>query len=119
MSLKNSIYLFFNTGHKRTITAKRNIIFSFFLKGLSLLTGFWLISLTIKYINTSQYGIWLTLSSIMSWMSFFDIGLSNGLKNKLTETNAIEKYDRSKTFVSTTYALIFIIAAALFLVFLI
>jgi O-antigen/teichoic acid export membrane protein len=119
VSLKNRIYLFFSKGHERTLLAKKNIAYSFLLKGLSILTGLLLIPMTIKYVNSAQYGIWLTLSSIIGWMSFFDIGLGNGLKNKLAEANALKQYSQSRIFVSTTYAIMSIITVFLFLVFLI
>mgnify|MGYP000199442594 FL=1 len=48
-----------------------------------------LIPITINYVNADNYGIWLTVSSIISWMSFFDIGINNGLKNKFAEAKAM------------------------------
>ncbi len=73
--------------------------------------------LTIKYINPNIYGVWLTLSSIVGWLSFFDIGLGNGLKNKLTETLVDKDYIKSKYLVSTTYIIILCVVALLLLLF--
>ena len=47
-----------------------------------------LVPLTIHYINPTRYGIWLTVSSIIGWVSFFDIGFGNGLRNKFAEALA-------------------------------
>ncbi|MDO3626112.1 lipopolysaccharide biosynthesis protein [Mucilaginibacter sp. BT774] len=118
-TLKNTISAFFSKGHERTVLAKKNIAFSFFLKCISIVVGFVLIPLTISYVNQSEYGVWVTLSSIISWLSFFDVGLGNGLKNKLAETNALKQYDKSVTYVSTTYAVLGLIASGVFIVFLI
>jgi len=115
--LKNTLYTFFSKGHERTIRAKKNIAFSFFLKGISIVVGFVLIPMTITYVNQSEYGVWLTLSSIISWLSFFDVGLGNGLKNKLAETNALKQYDKSVAYVSTTYAVLVLIASGAFIIF--
>lgn len=73
---------FFTKGHERSIKAKKNILASFIIKGLSIAISLVLVPLTINYINPTQYGIWLTLSSIVAWFSFFDIGLTQGLRNK-------------------------------------
>lgn len=78
---------------------------------------FALVPLTIKYINPNIYGVWLTLSSIVGWLSFFDIGLGNGLKNKLTETLVDKDYIKSKYLVSTTYIIILCVVALLLLLF--
>ncbi len=117
--LKNTLYTIFSKGHERTVRAKKNIAFSFLLKGISIVVGFVLIPMTITYVNQDEYGIWLTLSSIISWLSFFDVGLGNGLKNKLAETNALKQYDKSSAYVSTTYAALALIASGIFIIFLI
>ena len=109
---------FFSEGHSRTLLAKKNIATSFLIKGGSILIGLLLVPMTINYINPTQYGIWLTLSSIISWFSFFDIGLGNGLKNKLAETNALEQYEKSQVYISTTYVILTIISLFVFLFFL-
>ncbi|MDB5005922.1 MAG: hypothetical protein JWP45_315 [Mucilaginibacter sp.] len=117
LNFQAKIKTYFTEGNKRSITAKKNIVVTFSLKGFSILIGFVLIPVTISYVNPTQYGIWLTLSSIISWFSYFDIGLANGLKNKLAETNALNKLDVSKTYVSTTYVILTIISCIIFVFF--
>lgn len=74
---------FVTKGHQRSVKAKKNIFASFIIKGTSILIGFYMVPLTIGYVDKEQYGVWLTLSSVVGWFSFFDIGLGNGLRNKL------------------------------------
>lgn len=116
-----SIQIRFNTlfskGHERTVRAKKNIALSVLLKGGSVAITLFLVPLTIQYVNPTQYGIWLTLSSIIAWFSFFDIGLGNGLKNKLTEAIALNKLSDARTYVSTTYAVLIIISIVIFILF--
>jgi len=116
--IKSKFYSFFSEGHSRTILAKKNIAISFLIKGGSILIGLVLVPMTINYVSPKEYGIWLTLSSIISWLSFFDMGLGNGLKNKLAESNALQQNKQSKIYVSTTYAILSIISVLLFLMFL-
>lgn len=101
----------FDSDNNRTKLAIRNIIGSLFIKGGSVLASLLLVPLTINYVDAAQYGIWLALSSIIAWFSFFDIGLGNGLKNKLAEALATGKVDLARKYVSTTYALLIIIVS--------
>lgn len=98
-------------GGTRTAAVKKNVLASILLKGTSILVSLALVPITIGYVSSELYGVWLTLSSILHWLSFFDIGLSHGLKNKLTEAIANDDWKRGRELVSTTYismAMVFI-----------
>lgn len=118
----SGIYTFFynkvNKGHGRSVKAKKNIIASFFIKGLGISISLVLVPLTINYINPSRYGIWLTISSIVGWFSFFDIGLTQGLRNKFAEAKAKGDDNLAKIYVSTTYAILAIIFCLVWVIFL-
>ena len=113
-ALKSKIKNFLKSGHERTLNIKKNIIYSFLIKGLSVLIGYSLFPLTIHYVNSVQYGLWLTIASMVAWMNTFDIGLSNGLRNKLAEAIALNDNENIKKYVSTTYLLLLLIASAAF-----
>lgn len=106
-----------NHGQERSIKAKKNILASLFLRGTSIAISLILVPITINYINVSQYGIWLTISSIVVWFSFFDIGLTQGLRNKFAEAVAKGDDELAQLYVSTTYAILFLICAALWILF--
>ncbi len=106
---------FFSKGNQRSLKAKRNIIGALLIKGISIIIGLVLVPLTIHYINPSQYGIWLTLSSMIAWISFFDIGFTHGLRNKFAEAKAKGDKELVKIYISTTYYYISIIFISLWL----
>src|ERR1035437_9416898 len=108
-----------NKGHHRSIKAKKNIIASFFIKGISMAISLIVVPLTINYINQSRYGIWLTLSLIVAWFSFFNIGLTQGLRNKYAEAKAKGEDTLAQVYVSTTYAILAIIFCIVWIIFLI
>jgi O-antigen/teichoic acid export membrane protein len=108
-----------STGHSRSIRAKKNIFASFGLKGISILISFLLVPLVLNYIDITKYGIWLTLSSIIGWFGFFDIGLGNGLRNKFAEAIAKDQKELARIYISTTYAILFIIIGIIYFLFLI
>lgn len=110
---------FINKGQDRSVKAKKNIAADIALKGSSILISLLLVRLTLHYITDTQYGIWLTLSSIVGWFSFFDIGLTQGLRNKFAIAVANGNHALAKTYVSTTYAILIIIFSSLWILFLI
>ncbi len=114
----NIIYNFFK-GHQRTVKAKKNIIASLVIKGMSIVIGFLMIRITLNYLEPIKYGIWLTLTSFLGWFTFFEIGLGNGLKNKLAEALAIKDFKLAKIYVSTTYAILTIVIGIVALFFII
>lgn len=115
--LPRKISQFLFEGHKRSLKAKKNIILSFIIRGCSILISLLLVPLTIHYINPTRYGIWLTLSSIIGWFSFFDIGFGNGLRNKFAEAMAKGEKELARTYVSTTYAILGIIIGIVLILF--
>ncbi len=104
--------------NKRTKRAVKNIGFSFLIKGASILISFILVPLTLGYLNPYEYGIWLTLNSVLSWIYLFDIGIGNGLRNRLTEALAVKNYELGKIYVSTTFFFMTIIVVTFYLLFL-
>jgi O-antigen/teichoic acid export membrane protein len=93
-------------GDTRGAKAKREMLYSLFIDGISVLIGLFYVPLLLNFLTQEKYGIWLTLTSILGWFSFFDIGLGNGLRNKLTEAFANNNLKLGKKLVSTTYALL-------------
>ncbi len=104
--LYNPFTSFSLKGSDRSKLAKKHILYSFFLKGISIIIGLMFVPLLLNYLDAERYGIWLTLTSIVGWFTFFDAGLGNGLRNRLTEALAKEDYQLAQEYVSTTYALI-------------
>lgn len=108
---------FFSKGHERSLKAKKNIAISLLIKGVSIVVQFILVPMTINYVNPTQYGIWLTLSSLIAWFSFFDIGFGNGLRNRFTEAKARGNYKKAAIYISTTYATLGIIFSVVWILF--
>lgn len=102
---------------ERSSLIKKNILISFFLKGGSVIITFLLVPLTINYINPVQYGIWLTISALIYWISVFDLGIGNGLKNEIAHSIAIKDERNLKRYVSTSYAVLTLISISIFLFF--
>lgn len=96
-------------GSKRTAIVKKNILGSLAIKGISILTSLLLVPMTLGYVSAEIYGVWLTISSILHWLTYMDVGVTHGLKNRLNECLARKDYEKGKSLVSTTYAIMFAI----------
>lgn len=99
----NKLYSKVGVKSDRTKNITNHVIVSFFYKGGSVLASFLVVPLTINFLDTENYGIWLTLSSFIAWFSFFDIGLGNGLRNKFTEAKAKGDLNLARAYVSSAY----------------
>lgn len=107
----------FTEGHDRSIKARKNILASFLFKGISILISLLLVPLTIEYVNETQYGLWLTISSVVSWFVMFDLGLGNGLRNRFAESKAKGDDHLVQSYVSTTYAILSFVGAGMLVLF--
>ena len=101
---------------ERTKNTMIHIFFSLCLKAINIAVNFLLVPMSIGFIGSEKYGIWLAISSIFTWFSLFDLGFGHGLRNKLTESLANENIKLSKIYVSTTYAIVSVISVVVFLV---
>lgn len=102
----------------RTKNYIKQIKGSFLFKGLTIFASFLSIPLMIKYLGIEQYGVWSTLLSIVSWIVLFDIGIGNGLRNKISESLAQNNKQEAHNYISTAYTIIGSISVILILIFL-
>ncbi|MEL6194945.1 MAG: MATE family efflux transporter, partial [Bacteroidota bacterium] len=101
---------YINKGQKRSVKAKKNILASFLIKGGSILIGFILFRLYIEYLGKEVFGMWDVIASILTWFTFFDVGLDKGLRNKFAQALAKGQKELARSYVSTTYAILFVIS---------
>jgi O-antigen/teichoic acid export membrane protein len=98
---------------ERSFRLVKSISSTFLIKALSIAATFFLIPVSINLLNPSIYGAWLTISATISWVSVFDVGLSNGLRNKVAECLAKGDLEKGRIYVSVTYFFISIIIGIL------
>lgn len=112
MSLTMKLSGFFQ-GNARTVKARKNVIASMVLKGIDGVVYLLLVPVTLGYINPYEYGIWLTLNSILLWIDSFDIGLGNGMRNRVAEALAKGRKEEARIYVSTTFFMLCLLMAGL------
>lgn len=105
----------FGTSSSRSKKIQDNAIQMYIYRIGGILINFLYVPLLINLLSVENYGIWLTITSIGAMMAFFDIGLGNGMRNRVAENLAQNNPKKAKEYVSTTYAIIICLAIILLL----
>ncbi len=93
-----------------------NMLISGICKPLSMVLSYLYVPIVLSYLGVEKYGVWSTILMILSWISYFDIGIGNGLRNKLTES--INKKDgKEKKLISSAYVFITVIMIGIAMIF--
>ena len=90
----------------RSSLLQKNILASFVIKGWSALIVLLLVPATLNCLGEYKNGIWLTISSLLLWIDNMDIGLGNGLRNKIAEYMAHGECERTRSLISSTFAML-------------
>lgn len=88
---------------ERSQNVKKNIIYSIILKAVGVGLTFILLPLTVHYLTEIEYGIWVTLFSVMNWVNMMDMGIGLGLRNKLAEAVTKENVPMIREYISTGF----------------
>lgn len=83
------------------------------MKATGMLTSFLIVPVTLHYLDNEIYGIWMTITSILMWFSFFDVGLGNGMRNYMTQAISANDYKTARAYLSTTLCVLTLISIGL------
>ncbi len=116
-NILTKIYKLFGVKTYRTKNIVIHVASSFIFKAGSIFANFMVVPLSIDYLDNENFGVWLTITSFISWFSFFDIGLGNGLRNKFAESITEKDFESAKGYVSTAYFSVLCISLILIILF--
>lgn len=103
----------FHSADKRNSNLRNNILLSGAMKTTGMLTSFMIVPVTLHYLDNEIYGIWMTITSILMWFSFFDVGLGNGMRNYMTQAISANDYRTARAYLSTTLCILTFISIGL------
>ena len=83
LAIKNRIDIYLKKGNERNVLAKRNIIASFGIKIIGIIISLILVPMTVNYVSSAQYGLWLTISSIVAGLVILILALLMDLETVL------------------------------------
>jgi len=86
-------------------------------RGVNLVVSFISIPLTVGYLGRDRYGVWVTISSVLIFLSFADLGLGGSLLNALSDAYGREDRVAAKRYVSSAFWLLCVIGVVLWIPF--
>lgn len=101
--------------NNRDSVLKNNISFGVFYKILNMGIAFFTIPMVFNFLGTKDYGVWVTIFSIVNVIIYLDGGITNGLKTSLAENLSNKEYEKAKTYVSSAYIIIIFISVLLYI----
>ncbi len=113
--IKDYINIFIKN-NDRSLLLIKNVLASFVAKGWSAIVVLLMVPLTLNCLGAYQNGVWLTVSSLLIWLDQMDIGLGNGLRNKLAIYVAHDDKEKARKIVSSTMAMLLVIIIPVMLI---
>ena len=100
----------------RTQLLVKNVVASFLIRGWSAVVVLLMVPLTLKMLGVYSNGVWLTISSVLIWLDYMDIGLGSGLRNAVATYAANSEHEKVRKAVSSTFFMLSIIVIPILLV---
>lgn len=104
-----SLRQWFTTKFSETLPVGRNrrlavgITSGIFTKGMAFLFTLVTVPMTLHYLGPEQYGIWVTMISVLAWISMVDLGVANGLTPLLSAAFGKGREDLAREYVATAF----------------
>lgn len=99
----------FTTRLSETLPVGRNrrlavgIASGVFTKGMAFLFTLVTVPMTLHYLGPERYGIWVTMISVLAWISMVDLGVANGLTPLLSAAFGKGREDLAREYVATAF----------------
>ncbi|MDX8335951.1 lipopolysaccharide biosynthesis protein [Candidatus Cetobacterium colombiensis] len=100
----------------RGIILRKHLSLGFIYKILGMGLSYISVPLFLEYLGEKDYGLWMVIFSTISWIFMFDLGIGNGLKNKLTQCLVEKNILEAKKYITTGYIVLSVIALVIFIV---
>ena len=117
-SIKTQIRKKFIGTDSRSKKMYKNTVAMIGIRGVSMILTLISAPIMLHHVDRADYGVLLTLTSIVGWVGYMDVGLGNGLRNKLPEFLAKGDFHSAKKIVSSCYVTLAIYVALIIVIFL-
>jgi O-antigen/teichoic acid export membrane protein len=96
-----------NERYERYRRSALTTVFTIIASVVSMATTFISVPLTLHYLGVERYGLWMTISTIVMFMGFMDLGLGNGLVNAISHASGRQEINKvQKAIASVFYILV-------------
>jgi O-antigen/teichoic acid export membrane protein len=100
-------------GQRRHVRILQGMFTGLAGRGVAVIVGFVSVPLTVRYLGAERYGVWVTISTAMAWITLADFGMSNSLTNVLSEAYARDRRDLAQTYFASAFWLLALVAMVL------
>ncbi len=109
-----------STPEGRSLERYRRIVFTtasaIAVRTVSVLVGLVTVPLLLSYLGKERFGLWTAITTVVTWATLFDFGLSNGLVNLIARAHGREDTEEATRLFSTAILALSAIAFTLSLV---
>lgn len=94
-----------------------NTILAFGVRGIGLIVSLYTFPVYMGFFSDQRVlGLWFTMLSLLTWVLTFDLGIGNGLRNKLIKPLVENDFTKVKILVTSAYAISGVIVVVGFLI---
>lgn len=90
----------------KSLSYNRQVIMSLVFRSGAIASSFISFTMLIKYLDSETFGIWMTVLSILNWFTVFDLGIGNGIRNKLSELDYHSAAEKSQQIVIASFLIL-------------
>lgn len=101
--------------NKRSLNYIQQLKGTIIYRVIGVIITFFTVPLLLTHLGNEHFGIWATILGVFSWMLLFDLGIGNGLRNKVAELIAKDSGEDSNSYISTAYIIVALVACIIFI----
>jgi O-antigen/teichoic acid export membrane protein len=77
------------------------------------LLGLVSVPLVLAYLGKERFGLWAIITTLVAWVSLFDLGMANGLVNMLSAAHGRDEQEAAGRYLSTAFCALVLMALVL------
>jgi O-antigen/teichoic acid export membrane protein len=100
-------------GESRGGRLRLSVATGVFARAAQLLSGLLIVPLAVRYLGNDGYGLFVTITAVVTWLQVSTFGVGAGLQNALTEAVAAGDTARQRSLISTAFVFLVTVTAVL------
>lgn len=81
-----------------------NTVMAFVVRGIGLVVSLYTFPVYMNFFSDQRIlGLWFTMLSLLTWVLTFDLGIGNGLRNKLVQPLIEHDFNKARTLITSAY----------------